>query len=280
MTKIPNKTIILNNDNSIPTLGLGTWQLTGKELETALTEALEIGYRHIDTADIYGNHSEIGKILKKTGYNKEPLRDSLFLTTKLWFENLAPVDIYDCVERFLTELQVKYLDLLLIHWPNSNMDLKSSLETMQKLQNQGLVRSIGVSNFTINHLKDVIQTGINIQVNQVEIHPTLQQLELIEFCNGHKIKVEAYSPIGRGKDLKLDEIIKIAKKHSATPAQICLSYLMSLGLVVIPKSSNPKRLKENLASLDITLDNSDINILKSLDITNRLIDPNFASFDY
>ncbi len=207
------KYLKLNSQSNIPVLGLGTWQLTGKTCQQAVEKALKLGYRHIDTADAYGNHQQIAKALKTS---RIP-RDQLFITSKLWLSNLNRKDVLNDTQRFLEELQTNYIDLLLIHWPNSQIPLKETLDSMNELKMNNIIKAIGVSNFTTAHLNKAISSGVEISNNQVEIHPSFQQKDLRIFCKNKNIILTAYSPIGQGEDLKLPIIVELAKKYS-TPS--------------------------------------------------------------
>lgn len=261
---------------SIPRLGLGTWQLEGEICYQTTKDALEIGYRHIDTAHIYGNHVEIGKAIKDSGIDRE----KLFITSKLWRNEMSEEDVKPAFLRALGELQTDYIDLYIIHWPNHTIPIKSTIAALANLKKEGLIKHFGVSNFTINHLKDALEASQEIDINQVEFHPSLNQKELLEFCNLNKIKLTAYSPIGHGKDLDVPLIIEMAKKYSKTPAQICINWCLQKGLVTIPKASSKARLQENYDAQLFTLSPQDIALIDDLNLNNRYINPSFGEFNY
>ena len=262
----------LSSGDEIPAVGLGTWNLKGGKCRKVVKEAIKIGYRHIDTAEIYGNQRFIGQVVKDK-------REEIFITSKVWIENLHYDDVLNACENSLKELKVEYIDLYLVHWPNRNVDIKETMLAMKKLLDDGLIRNIGVSNFTINHLKDALKIGVNIVANQVEFHPYLYQKELLNFCKKNNILVIAYSPLGRGNLLKDQKIAEVAEKHGKTPAQVCLRWLYEKGIASIPKASSPKRLKENIEIFDFKL-GKDMDKIDRLNRNFRFVNPDFSDFDY
>ncbi len=262
----------LSSGNDIPCIGLGTWQLEGKKCEEVVKAAIDVGYKHIDTAEIYGNQKFIGRAIKGK-------RENLFLTSKVWFENLRYKDVLSACENTLKELKTDYIDLYLIHWPNRTIPIEETMKALNKLKEDGLIRDIGVSNFTINHLKDALKIGVKIVANQIEFHPYLYQKELLEFCKSKNILVIAYSPLGRGNLLNDQVINKIALKHKKTPAQICLRWLFEKGVASIPKASSIERLKENLNIFDFEL-KDDVRVIDSLNKNQRFVNPVFSDFEY
>lgn len=268
------KYIQLHSGVLMPIFGLGTWQLTGPTCTKAVSTALELGYRHIDTAWIYGNHHEVGTAIRQSNIP----RQEIFVTTKVWRDNLSAERILTQCQESLEELGLEYVDQLLIHFPNSYYAIEDSMQGLMNIKEKGLARSVGVSNFTINHLKNIKNAGYNIDVNQVELHPTLMQPELREYCQQEGIALVAYSPLARGQDLALPSILEIAVSHNVTPSQIILAYLMAHGLVVIPKASSKNHLEENLASLNIILSPDEIARIDEEDKDMRLINPEYAEF--
>jgi 2,5-diketo-D-gluconate reductase B len=254
--------IPLNDKVNIPILGLGTWELHGDECIKVVTDALEIGYRHFDTADIYGNHKEIAKAMKSSGIP----RDEIFITTKIWPGNLSKLDVLSAGRRFLSELETDYIDLLLIHWPNPKIPVRETLEAMNQLKKEEVIYAIGVSNFDIALLKEALDTGIEVSNNQIELHPSLNQYNLVNYCDNNEAVVTAYSPFARGEDLKISAINNLAEKYSKSPAQVVLNWIMQKGIVAIPKASGSNHLEENFKSLEWQLDEEDI---KSIDTLNR-----------
>lgn len=270
------KSFILKNSQTIPGLGLGTWKLTGDECRRAVAYALEMGYRHIDTADAYGNQSAVGEAIKASGVN----RADLFITSKIWPDDFAPDRVPLACQRILKELGVEHLDLLLMHWPKRLQPLADTLKAMNKLKEAGLVRALGVSNFTIHHLQDALATGVEFVCNQVEFHPSLNQKELKVFCEEHDILITAYSPLARGADVNIPAIKELAESYQKTPAQIILNWIIANGMPAIPKSASFTRIEENLGALDFELSKQDNEQMDGLNSDNRVSAPDFAEFDY
>jgi len=226
-------TVQLNKTTAIPQIGLGTWKLTGEDGKAAIEAAIDTGYRHIDTAYHYNNHQAVGEAVKASAVN----RDDLFITTKIWRDHLTEDKLHKQFKESLQQLNIEYVDLLLVHWPNESVPIKETLSAMQALQESGQVKAIGVSNFTQDLLAEAIETGIKPVVNQVEYHPTLVQDELKQYCDKHDITLTAYSPLGHtGRDLQLETIKEIADKKHASPATVILTWLIQQGIVAIPKA--------------------------------------------
>ncbi len=265
----------LSENSNIPALGFGTWHLSGSEAVEAVSTALKVGYRHIDTADRYENHVEVGQAIKQSGLK----RGDIFLTTKVWWDELRTKDLKAAAERFLHELQTDYLDLLLIHWPNPSVPINESLQAMKELKEKGIIREIGVSNFTEKLLDEALQTGIQPVANQVELHPTFNQEELKKYCDEKDILLIAYSPLGSGRDINHIVITTLAKKYNKTPAQIILNWIIGRGVAAIPKSSNKNRIKENFESLDFKLNREDAALItNTVKPQARFLNPSFAKF--
>ncbi|MFH1174202.1 MAG: aldo/keto reductase [archaeon] len=247
----------LNNGVRIPLLGLGTYRATPQETERAVSEALALGYRHIDTAAFYANEQAVGKAVRDS---KIP-REELFITTKI--QNDDHADPAAALQTSLQKLDMDYVDLYLIHWPVP--ERIASWKALELLHKRGLARAIGVSNFTIAHLQELLpKATITPQVNQVEFSPYLYQKELLDYCEKHHIVLEAYSPLTRGKKFDDERLLDIAKKHGKTPAQILIRWALQHTIVVLPKSTTEARIKENSSIYDFNLDKQDMQLLDSL----------------
>jgi len=254
----------------MPWLGLGVWKVTNpEELDSAVKTALEAGYTSIDTADVYGNEEGVGKAIKESGIPRE----QLFITTKL--ANKMQRKGYDATlkafEASRKRLGLEYIDLFLIHWPVKDKYVES-WKAIIKLYKEGLVRAIGVSNFLIHHLEDIMnETDVVPAVNQVELHPWLNQSELIDFCRKNKIQVEAYSPLMSGHLREVTELEEIAEKYGKTPAQIVLRWHLQREVIVIPKSVNKGRIIENSQIFDFNLSEEDMEAINSLNRNRRFL---------
>jgi diketogulonate reductase-like aldo/keto reductase len=264
VTKVPS--LKLNNGVSIPALGLGTWKLAdGPEAASAVKWALEAGYRHIDTAAIYGNEESVGKAIAASGVPRE----EIFVTTKLWnSDQPRPREAFNAS---LKRLGLDYIDLYLIHWPSPESHFGAWKE-LEKIYGEGKCRAIGVSNFSIGHLDGLLaQCKVVPAVNQVEFSPFLYQKELLEFCRGKGMQLEAYSPLTRGKRLGDNRVEAIAKKHGKSNAQVLIRWSLQHGNVVIPKSANKERIAENFAVFDFELLPSEMAALDALDEGYRIV---------
>jgi len=246
----------------MPVLGLGVWQAAaGKETRKGVEVALEVGYRLIDTAKLYGNERDVGAAVRESGVPRE----EVFVTTKLWNSDHGYEAALKAFEKSRHDLGLDYIDLYLIHWPVPGLR-HDSWKALLKLHDQGLARSIGVSNYTIRHLEELLTAApAPPSVNQVEFHPFLFQQDLLAFCKEHGIQLEAYSPLARGRRLKHPVITELAAKYARTPAQIMIRWSLQHGLVVIPKSVRPERIRENAAVFDFELRREDIARLDGLD---------------
>lgn len=262
------------NDVKIPKLGFGTWQLTGDRCKKAVQIALDVGYRHIDTAQFYENEEFIGQALSESSVPRE----EVFLVTKVWRNSLELKEVLIHTSNSLEKLKTDYIDLLLIHWPNDQIPISESLSAMKELRETGKVKHIGVSNFTAPLLKKALAVDPNIVCNQVEYHPFLDQTKLLEKMKKQKVALVAYSPLARGQVLKDPTLIKIGKKYKKTPGQIVLRWLIEQeNVITIPKSKNESRIKSNFNIFDFKLDEEDKVKIQSLGKKNkRIINPEFA----
>ncbi len=275
MSKVPP--IILNNGVEMPQLGFGVWQVPDDEAEKAVVTALEAGYRSIDTAAIYGNEEGTGKAIAASGVPRE----ELFVTTKLWNADQGHDSTLRAFDTSLEKLGLDYVDLYLIHWPLPSKGLAvDTYKAFEKIQADGRAKSIGVSNFLPEHLDRLTaETSVIPAVNQIELHPHLQQRAAREKHAELGIATEAWSPLGQGKGLlEVPAIVAIAQKHGRTPAQVVLRWHVQLGNVVIPKSVTPSRIKENIDVFGFELDPEDLGAISALNEDRRL-GPDPATMD-
>jgi len=253
--------IKMNNGNLIPQIGFGTWLLKKEnECKQAIQKALDVGYRHIDTAQIYGNEQFIGDVLETTNIP----RDEIFLTTKIWNDNMFWDDLPLSFDESLQKLKTSYVNLLLLHFPVTELR-RPAWTLMEDLHKTGKAKSIGVSNYTIEHLQELLrECRTKPAVNQVELHVYLQQPRLVEFCKRQDIILEAYSPLAHGYRLDDPVIERIAKNHSKTSAQIMIRWCLEKGFVVLPKSATPTRITENFDVFDFKLTADDLRAIEKL----------------
>lgn len=257
---VPN--IRLNNGATIPQIGLGLWQVNNQTLfSRAFDAAVEVGYRHFDTAQAYGNERMLGDAWTGSGLS----RDKFYITTKISVTRFGASLTHASFKQSLDKLQTDYIDLLLLHFPVTILRKKAWL-ALEKILTEGGARSIGVSNYTVRHLEEMqVYAKIVPAVNQVELHVFLQQPELIHYCREHGIAVEAYSPLAHAQIMDNPIVIAIAQKHKKSYAQIMLRWLIEKQLVVIPKSITPERIKENFSVFDFALDREDMEQIETLD---------------
>jgi alcohol dehydrogenase (NADP+) len=290
----------------MPALGLGTWKSEPDEVYTAVRAAVEVGYRHIDCAAIYQNEEEVGRALTDAFQAGDAKREDMWITSKLWNDSHTPEHVRPALETSLKKLQLDYLDLYLIHWPValrhgielprgpedflplSEVPLESTWEAMLNVSEQGLARQVGVSNFSKRMIEQVsVATGHTPAVNQVELHPYLQQDALIAACKALGVAVTAYSPLGspdsaammgRHDDVLLTQhptIVEIADAHQATPGQVLIVWAIARGTSVIPKSVNPGRIAENWGARELALTPADMTAIAALDRHQRMVDGSF-----
>jgi diketogulonate reductase-like aldo/keto reductase len=242
--------VVEANGARIPLIGLGTWDLRGRVCARMVERALRLGYRHIDTAEMYDNEQEVGEGFRASGVKRE----EVFIATKVWQSNLNARAFERSTKESLAKLKLSELDLLLIHWPNPNIPLAETIGALCKMKRDGLTRHIGVSNFTVGLIEEAVRLASEpLTCNQIECHPFLDQSKVIAASRRHGLAVVAYSPIARGK-AKADPVLRqIGKAHAKTATQACLRFLVQQEIVVIPRTSNVDRLAENFAILDFEL---------------------------
>jgi len=260
----------------IPSFGLGTFRLKGQQVIDSVRNGLAAGYRHIDTAQIYGNEADIGAALAESGV----ARDELFITTKIWIDNLAADKLIGSLEASLQKLGTEQVDLTLIHWPSPGnaVPLEESMTALMQARERGLTRMIGISNFTIAQMRQAAAAvgAANVATNQVEIHPFLQNRKLVEAAHGMGIHLTAYMPLAYGKVMQDPAMLDIAARHEATPAQVALAWLLQQGHAVIPSSTKAENLQANLRAAKVRLTEHDIARIRELDSNARIADPDFA----
>ncbi len=248
-----------NQNVSVPALGLGVWKSKPKECYTAVLSALDAGYRHIDTAAIYGNEAEVGQAIRDS---KVPRKD-IFVVTKLWNADQGYDKAMVAIDTSLSKLGMDYVDMYLIHFPVSGKR-KDSWRALEKIKSDGKAKSVGVSNFMVNHLKDLLsETSLVPAMNQVEFHPFLNDKALYDYCKQKGILLEAYSPLSHGKKLEDPKVTQVASKYKKSNAQLLIRWALQKGLVVIPKSVNPTRIIENGNVFDFEISNEDMLLMES-----------------
>jgi 2,5-diketo-D-gluconate reductase B len=262
--------IVESHGARIPLLGLGTWDLRGRVCARVVEQALRLGYRHIDTAQMYENEREVGEGLRASGVK----RDDVFVTTKIWPSHFAPLELERSARERLAQLRLNEVDLLLLHWPNPQIPLAETLGALARVKRDGLARHIGISNFTVALIEEALKvTPEPLVCDQFECHPFLDQSKLIAACRKHDLAVVAYSPIARGDARKNDVLKRIGAAHKKTATQVCLRFLVQQDIVVIPRTSKVERLSENAAIFDFTLSDDEMNEIAKLGSRDgRLVD--------
>jgi diketogulonate reductase-like aldo/keto reductase len=255
----------------IPIVGFGTWTLRGKDCTHLVEQAIAAGYRHIDTAQLYDNEREVGEGIRASGK-----RDEIFVTTKVTPENLHAADLERSARESIKKLGFSP-DLLLIHWPNSNIPLAETIGALNKAKREGLTRHIGVSNFNIALIEEAVRlSDAPLVCNQFECHPFLDQSKLIAACRRHDMAVVAYSPIARGGAERDEVLARIGKAHGKSPAQVSLRWLVQQGIIVIPRTSKAERLKENIALFDFELTAGEMKEIAGLARGGRIVNWTYA----
>lgn len=261
---------------NMPNIGAGTFRLQGQQAIDSVANALDLGYRHIDTAQIYGNELDVGQALADSGV----ARDEVFVTTKIWTEHLSAAALIPSLEESLRKLRLETVDLTLIHWPSPGaaVSVAESMRALMDARERGLTRAIGISNFTIPLMREAIAAvgAENIATNQVELHPYLQNRAVAAFAREHGIHVTAYMPLAYGKVLDDPVIARIAGELKATPAQVTLAWLLDKAYAVIPSSTRRANLASNLAAGALKLDADQVAAIDALERGERLVSPDFA----
>jgi 2,5-diketo-D-gluconate reductase B len=258
----------------MPMLGFGTWQNEdADQCADSVRTALEMGYRHIDTAQAYRNEDAVGEGLAAA----DVPREEVFLATKVWIDSLGYDDVLATTEDSLDRLGVDYVDLLYIHWPARAYDPEETLSAFQQLREEGKVERIGVSNFEPEHLDRATEVlSEQPSANQVELHPLLQQPELRRYCEDNGIELVAYSPLARGEVFDVPELTEFAERHGVTEAQVSLAWLREKGVTAIPKATSRDHIADNWASLDLDLSEDEVSTIDGIDRTDRRVHPDFA----
>ncbi|AWB28684.1 aldo/keto reductase [Halococcoides cellulosivorans] len=258
----------------MPTLGLGTWENADPDqCATSVATALEAGYRHVDTAQIYENEAAVGEGIARADVDRE----EIFLATKIWTRNLAPENVIETAEASLDRLGVDAVDLLYVHWPAHAYEPTATLDAFEDLLDRGLIDRIGVSNFTPEHVREA-QAAIDAPIfaNQVEMHPYLPQRDLREFAAETDLEIVAYSPLARGAVLDDPTITEIASAHDASPAQVAIAWAREKGVTPIPKATSEAHIRDNLGALDLDLTPGDVAAIDGIDRRDRRVDPDFG----
>lgn len=262
---------------SMPQLGLGTWKNSDPEqCSASVATALDVGYRHIDTAQAYGNEQAVGVGIERS----EVDRDDVFLATKIWIDNLEAEDVHETARTSLDRLGVDSVDLLYVHWPSRTYDPIETLGAFNQLVSEGLVDHIGVSNFTPEQVEAAVEiSDAPILANQVEIHPLFQQTELREACADLGVEPVAYSPLARGGVSDIPELRSIAGTHGVSPAQVSLAWLRQEGITAVPKATSAAHIRDNWHSLSVTLSDDELETIRDIEQQSRLVDPDFGPWN-
>lgn len=259
----------LNNGIKIPCVGFGTWQTPdGETAVNSVKAALEAGYRHIDTAAVYGNEESVGRAIAESGVRRE----DIFVTSKLWNECRGYDSTLAAFDETMKKLGLDYLDLYLIHWPANKLQFENWNEinlatwrAMTELYREGKIRAIGVSNFLPHHLESLMQTEVVPAINQIEFHPGFMQSETLEYCKKNGILVEAWSPLGTGRMLSNETLIAIARKYDKSVAQLCIRWCLQNGTLPLPKSVTPARIVENTDVFDFVISDEDMTVINAME---------------
>ena len=265
--------VITAADMRMPALGLGTWRMKGAECAAAVEQALALGYRHIDTAEMYGNEDAVGDALARTAVP----RPEIHLTSKVWWDHLAPDAMDNAITGSLARLKTDYVDLYLIHWPAQGMDMAQAMDSLMRIKESGRARAIGVANFTVALLDQAQKAGAALACNQVEYHVLLKQDTLLAAVRRMGVPLVAYAPLAQGRLAEHEALRDIAAKHGATPAQVALKWLLDQdGVAAIPKASRKETQEANLLAQEIMLDDADRAAIAALPKDQRFVQPAFA----
>ncbi|MCA1324910.1 2,5-didehydrogluconate reductase DkgB [Herbaspirillum sp. alder98] len=261
---------------TIPAFGLGTFRLKDQQVIDSVATGLELGYRHIDTAQIYGNEAEVGQAIASS----KVARDELFVTTKVWTESLSRDKLIPSLKQSLEKLRMEQVDLALIHWPSPNdaLPVAEYMQALAEAKQQGLARLIGISNFTVAHMQQAIAAvgAAEIATNQVEIHPFLQNRKVVDFAREQGIHLTAYMPLAYGRVMQDPTLLEIAGNHGVSAAQVALAWSLQQGFAVIPSSTRRANLESNLQATGIKLSDAEMQAIAALDRGERLANPDFA----
>ena len=253
--------IVAANGANIPAVGLGTWELRGRACARVVEQALRLGYRHIDTAEMYDNEREVGEGLRASGVK----RDDVFITTKVWPAHLAPLELERAAKESIARMRLTEVDLLLIHWPSDKIRLSETIPALCKMKTAGFARNVGISNFTVALIEEAVKYATEpLVTNQVEWHPYLDQSKVRAACAKHGLAVTAYSPIAKGKAGGDKILAAIGKPYGKSAAQVSLRYLVQEGGIVIPRSSKLERLSENIDIFDFSLSDAEMDAIRQL----------------
>lgn len=253
--------VVEANGAKIPVLGLGTWELRGRQCARLVEQALRLGYRHIDTAQVYENEREVGEGVRASGLR----RSDVFVTTKVWLTRMAPGELERSVKESLVKLRLSEVDLLLVHWPNPQVPLSETMAVLCRMKNEGFTRHIGVSNFTVALIEAAVQFASEpLVTNQIEYHPFLDQSKVVAACRRYGLAVTAYSPLARGRFMRDETLIRIGKAHGKSAGQVCLRYLVQQDIIAIPRTSRVERLAENMDIFDFELNESEMDKIRAL----------------
>jgi len=270
---VVQEAVELPSGDMMPTLGLGTWRLQGSEGLRAIRAALEMGYRHIDTAEMYENQETVGEAVRDRD------REALFITSKVTPQHLRHGDVIATCEAALLEMGIDYIDLYLIHWPNPDVPMEQTFDALARLVELGRIRNAGVSNFQSERLSRALGiSSVPIANNQVELHPFLYQRDLIRLCHDNGVSVTAYCPLARGKVFRHPTLRRIGEEHGRTPGQVALRWLLQKGCIVIPRSLKERHLRENMQVYDWSLSEPDVAAIDDIPERLRLINPEFEEF--